>query len=186
MDIAIFNAGWMSFNILLALISVIFGWLAYAIKQKALKFLFLAIWIFFLPNTLYIFTDLLHFPKQFINADFILKIVLVLQYLVLEILGFASFILAILPFEKILKQTRINKKTHFITISLITLNFITGFGIVLGRIKGANSWEIFTETERIVTQSIGILSSFDLVFLTLWFGALGNLVYFLYKSFDRN
>ncbi len=159
MDIFLFNLNWMSFNILLAAISVVFGWLAYTTKQKFLKIMFLGIWIFFLPNTLYIFTDLLHLPRQFAKSDMFLRTVIILQYLILEAIGFASFILAVLPFEKILKQTMQNEKKHFITFSLIALNFIVGFGIVLGRIKGANSGEIFTETERIVTQSIGILSS---------------------------
>ena len=59
---------------------------------------------------------------------------------------------------------------------------MVGFGIVLGRIQRLNSWEIFTETERVITDSLQITTSSKLVMYAIFFGLLGNLVYFIFRK----
>lgn len=181
MDVFLFNTGWMGFNILLAIIPIIFGWLSFEVRTKPLKFIFLAIWLIFLPNTLYIVTDLIHIPKQLGQVENNERFFVLFQYFILEAVGLASFVLAIYPFEKMFSQSRFKNNQTLITTALILINILVGFGIVLGRIQRANSWEIFTNTEGVAMDGFQITSSSRLMLMVLFFGVLGNLVYFLFR-----
>lgn len=181
-NVLMFNTIWMTINILLAVVAVVFGWLALKTDNKYLKILYLLIWILFIPNTLYISTDILHIPKQWVQSGFFQKIVITIQYTILEAAGFLTFVASLYPFEKILKLSRIGKKESLINTIIFVLNFAIGFGIVLGRIQRANSWEVFTNTEKVVTDTLHIITSLDLVLLVLFFGFFGNFVYLLLKK----
>src|SRR2546429_6176605 len=54
MMILLNNISWMGWNVFLALIPPIFGWLLLITRQKVLKVAFALTWFFFLPNTLYL------------------------------------------------------------------------------------------------------------------------------------
>lgn len=182
MDILSFNTYWMAINIFLAAIAVIFGWLAYDVRQKFLKALFIVIWLFFLPNTLYILTDLIHLPRLWPEVEGAGKLVLIFQFLILEVTGLVSFTMAIKPFEKMLLISRLAKNKWLITTLIVGLNFLVGFGIVLGRVPRLNSWEVLTDTGKVVSGSLNVISSPDLLLLTFIFGVVGNLAYFLIKE----
>ncbi|HVF69228.1 MAG TPA: DUF1361 domain-containing protein, partial [Xanthomonadales bacterium] len=54
----------MSVNIFLAVLPVILGWSFFIIKNKVWKIIFGAIWLAFLPNSIYVFTDLINLINQ--------------------------------------------------------------------------------------------------------------------------
>lgn len=180
MDIIFFNINWMLINIALAAIAVIFGWLTLFTHSKIFKVLFIVLWLFFVPNTLYILTDIIHIPTHWLQAVGFWKIVLIFEYLILELAGFASFILAVYPIEKAFFSTRLIKRKILADFIIVLLIFLIGFGIVLGRIQRLNSWEIFTNTERVVSDSLSVLSSPQLTLLAIILGLIGNLVYYTF------
>ncbi len=183
-DIIVFNIRWMFLNVTLALIPFVFGGLMVKAKRIYIKSLFFVIWLAFVPNTIYIVTDIIHIPQQWNQTMPIERPLLLFQYLVLEIIGLLSFISAVYLFEKLLFTLGRKKKKNKFLIShvIFVFNFIIGFGVVLGRIQKLNSWEIFSDAEKTLSKSFEVLSSLELILLVIFFGLLGNFLYFFFKN----
>ncbi|RJQ37861.1 DUF1361 domain-containing protein [Candidatus Microgenomates bacterium] len=182
MNIILDNFVWMGINSILAATAVVFGFLSLKFFLKPLKIFFLSLWLLFLPNTIYILTDMLHFPRQWMGTEGIQRVFLLIQYSFLEAVGIVSFVLSIYFFEKILLYSRFKKNKLLIIFMIILLNFLTAFGVVLGRIQRLNSWDIFTNAEKVMNESLGIMTSVELSLLVLFFGMVGNIIYFLFKD----
>lgn len=180
MSLLIFNFFWMTFNIILALIAVVLGQIGLKIKNKIHKSFVFIVWLVFLPNTIYLFTDLINLIHQWGTLNFYQTIVLIIQYGILEVFGFVTFVLALYPFEKSLRLLKINKQR--IDLYLIALNLLVAFGITLGRVERINSWDVLEHPLKVFFASIHILSSFDLLGLTVLFAAFSNLSYFLLRK----
>lgn len=180
MQLLVFNFFWMTFNVILALIAVMLGQIGLKTKNKLFKSLVFIAWLVFLPNTIYLFTDLINLIHQWGKLNFYQTIVLIFQYLVLQIFGFVTFILALYPFEKSLRLLKINKQK--IDLYLIALNLLVAFGITLGRVERINSWDVLEHPLKVLFASIHILSSFDLLGLTILFAAFSNISYFLLRK----
>lgn len=178
MQIILFNLDWMSFNILLAMIPMVFGWLLIKTHASLLKIIFGSIWFVFLPNTIYLLTDIAHFFNDWHLIPFVYKGLFVAQYIVLMLFGIISFILAMYPIEKLIKKTKSKKKQQQKDFFIYILNFLIGFGIVLGRIERLNSWDIITDTSKVIYQSIHTLTSLPLISLVIFFGLFSNGIYF--------
>lgn len=182
MPIIIFNIAWMTYNIFLALIPVAFGWLLLRTKYTYLKLIAGIIWFLFLPNTIYISTDLIHMFEQLRKVNFGLKLFLPFQYTLLVVIGFVTFILAFYPIEKILRNVKIKHLREQATLVMIGLNFLIGFAMVLGRVERINSWDVITATDKVVEASLQVLQSFELTFLVILFGLFTNFFYFLFRD----
>ena len=181
LDLINFNLSWMSFNISIALIPVMLAWSAYSVKNKLLKIFLLIIWLIFIPNTIYILTDILHLITQTNNVDILGGIILYLQYSIFLSIGLLTYILSLYPIEKILKKHYKKQKDNINTL-LITINFLIGFGIVLGRVHRLNSWDLILELQKVFDATKEIAFSPNMILLAILFGLLSNLVYFLFKE----
>ena len=182
MKILLSNISWMGWNIFLALIPLIFGWLLLKTRQKVLKVAFALIWFFFLPNTLYLITDLPHIFRQWHHMHNAGQIVLALQYFTLISVGLATFILALYPVEKALLRSSWPKKKSLVPLLIIMTNFFIGMGIVLGRVQRINSWDIIVDIPRVIHASLSIFNSLELILLVLFFSLFANLYYFLCRK----
>jgi uncharacterized membrane protein len=182
MPIIFYNTAWMAYNIFLALIPVLFGWLFLRARNSYSKFLTGIIWLLFLPNTIYIFTDLIHIIEQWGKVTYDARLFLPVQYTILEVVGFISFILAFYPFETFLRQSKWQRIRKISTLLSIVLNFLIGFAIVLGRVERINSWEVLTASKKVMLASLHIFQSFELTFLVLLFGLFANFSYFLFRD----
>lgn len=180
MPIILFNVKWMSFNIALAFAGVLFA-LFFLRTKGFLKFLFFILWVLFLPNTIYLATDMQYFLDQFIVADFLLKIILLGQYSLVFILGIITFMVGIKPLEKVLKY-QFKKDKELINIANILINFTIAFAVILGKVERVHSWYVFTDPKRVIESSIKILSSQNLIILIFLIGILINLVFFQFKK----
>jgi uncharacterized membrane protein len=49
--------------------------------------------------------------------------------------------------------------------------------MVLGRVQRTNSWEVFTNTEKVIIDSFNTLKSFELILLAVAFAVICQLVY---------
>lgn len=172
----------MSFNIFLAVIPVVLGWVFFNFRQKKLRYATAIIWLLFLPNAIYLFTDIINLIWQWGRVGDSERLVLLFQYFVLEIFGFVTFILALYPFEKFIsscKWMRIRKHTILL---IIILNFIIAFGVTLGRVERVNSWDVLAAPINVVNASLNILFSVELIVLTILFGLFGNFLYFAFRK----
>jgi uncharacterized membrane protein len=168
-------------NSVLAVIPLLCGWLMFKTRQKLLQGAFVVLWFAFLPNTLYILTDMRYLPEQWPALSTLGKLGLTMQYLVYELLGVSSFLLALFFLEKTWLRSRWREHKVLLVCFVITINFLIGFGMVLGRVHRLNSWDIFFATPKVIDASFQTLFSLELLLPVVLFGGLANMLYFLFK-----
>lgn len=184
MQLLLFDWLWMSFNIFLALTALAFGWLMNKAKNKILKVIFIFFWLIFLPNTIYLVTDITHFFEDWNKIAVAYRGFLLLTYFILIVQGIMLYGFAIKQLEKLIQKNK--KIKNFKLNIIILLNFILGFGITLGRIERTNSWEIITNIPKVISDSYKIFNDPFQVLVVIFFGVLSNLVYFGLKKYFKD
>lgn len=175
MEIILDNLFWMSFNIFLALLGVLFGFLLYYSKNKLLKWLFFLLWLLFVPNTIYLITDLQYLPNQITKLESYNQTIIIIQFILVFLLGITTFLFALYPFEKIASKLT-NRQT--VKTVLFFLNYSIAFGVVLGKIYRVHSWYVFTDPQTVITSSLSLFNSPNILLLVFLFGSLINIIYF--------
>jgi len=170
----------MIFNCLLAVIPILFGYFFLATNNIFYKLLSGFLWLIFLPNTIYIFTDLIHIFEQWDKVASYDRPLLLLQYILLEAIGLSSFIMAMKPFEKFINGLKLKKNNRVWIV--ILFNFLIAFGMVLGRVQRVNSWDIFLSYEKVSTSIVQAVTTPQYVGLIVLFGLFCNFFYFLFKD----
>ncbi len=178
MHVILYNMSWMSFNILLALIAVLFGWLMKRTRLISLRILYALVWFFFLPNTLYLLTDLVHLYQNMQKVEGPGIVIVAFQYLLLLLLGIVTYFAAVYPAEKIaVEQMKWNR-----TIFILLINVLVSIGITLGRVERTNSWYFVTNLPRVLHDTIQLLTSLNLVLLTLILTLLNTVLYLTLRA----
>jgi uncharacterized membrane protein len=170
-------------NSFLALIPILCGWLMLKTRQRVLRGAFALLWFSFLPNTLYILTDLRYLPEQWHAMSTVGKLGLAVQYILYELIGVSSFLLALYLLEKTLVRSRWRENKVVLAVLLIIVNFFIGFGMVLGRVQRLNSWDLFLDAPKVIHASFHIVSSLELLLLVVLFGVVANAVYFVFRTY---
>jgi uncharacterized membrane protein len=184
-----YNTVWMGWNVLLAIIPLGVAWIIFkkhpAMYQRRPWFFYplLLVGLLFLPNAIYVFTDLIHFVDQFRYSSYSLvgvAFVLLPQYLLLVTIGIAahwcsvSWLVLWLSGQKIL-----NKPVQlFITLGLPAL---IAYGVFLGRFARFNSWDVlwpvswfgFIKQGKLLVTDMRYLQFFALIY------ALTALIHFM-------
>jgi uncharacterized membrane protein len=171
-------------NCYVALLAVIFSYIylhVLSVKSRALKVVFGSLWLLLLPNTAYLFTSLGHIVYQWGNTFSLTgHVILLLEYILMGLYGIIVFVFSFSPFEIIIRQINIFQGRR--VMWLIIFNFLVAFGLVLGRFQHINSYVVFTNPLRVLVLAINILVSFNLLELTMLFGLLCNVIYFLLRG----
>ncbi len=183
MSVLVENMSMIGWNSFLTLIPILCGWLMFKTRQKLLQAAFALLWFSFLPNTLYILTDLRYLPEQWDAMSTLGKLGLAVQYILYELIGVSSFLLAVYPLEKTLLRSRWRENKMVLPFLLITVNFCIGFGMVLGRVQRLNSWDIFLDAPKVIHASFHMVSTLELLLLGVLFGVVANSVYFLFIKY---
>lgn len=179
MPIALDNLDWMSFNVSLAIAGVVFGWIYYYLNNK-LSYIFLPLWILFLPNTIYLLTDIEHFIAQLPKVSGQEEQIIILQYIVLFIIGIVSYLLAMRPLSKFFKAIRIDPTGDLALAIIAILNFAIGLALVLGKFQRTHSWYVFTDPLVVVSDVLEIFYTPNLLAMFFFCGLITNLVYLIY------
>lgn len=188
MDIIIFNLEWMGFNIGLGILGVVFGWLFLATKQPVLKVLAAILWLIFLPNTIYVLTDLQYLREQFFEVKLLYRPGLLLMYISLIFFGIVSYIVGLWPGERFIKSLKIKNKTktELIVVSLVLINFLAALGVVMGKELRTHSWYIFTQPMRVYSDFKTVFQTPIYLAFVVMFGLLNNFIYFGFnKQFGK-
>lgn len=179
MEIFLNNFTFIWINSALALVAILFGWLMSKADSTFAKLWTGFLWLIFLPNTIYILTDISHLFEDWPKVDSLFKLILIFQYALFSIFGIITFVISVYFFQKLLEKKR-KKGIKISTITAICiLNFIVGFGVVLGGIRRTNSWYIFTNPSRVLEDVLNLIYSQELLILSLGVGLLANLIYFI-------
>lgn len=187
MQIFFHNFHWIFINIFLALLGTVFGLAMIKTKKKFLRFVFFVLWFAFIPNTIYLVTDMNYLFPQLTQVGTLVGILLAVQYIFLALLGVVLFIIGHYSFEKLLLRSKLRRHTRVITTILVIANYLIAFGVALGKMQRTESWDIFINPPRVISDSMQTLSSLPLIVFVLAFGLLTNIVYFsLTIMFKRN
>ncbi|MDB6018312.1 MAG: hypothetical protein JWR19_2801 [Pedosphaera sp.] len=106
-----------------------------------------ALWLLFLPNAPYIFTDLIHLNTWF-RAHYWVDLSLILLF------AFTGFLLGFLSLYLMqsVVASRVGKAASWLFI--LVAAGLSGFGVYLGRMLRWNSWDVLTNPLGL-TQAIG-------------------------------
>lgn len=135
-------------NLLLALIPIVFSTLAWVVSRsrwKLFALLFLLPWLLFFPNAPYILTDLLHLKSRVAMPLWYDMVMLLSFGLNGLFLGYISLIMV----ESVLE--RLFNRAFAVTGSLV-FTFAAAYGIYLGRYHRMNSWDVWTDPLSIAHQ----------------------------------
>ncbi len=170
-------------NCVVALVAVAFTWLfllTLRSRSKVAQIIFGIVWLLFLPNAAYLFTDAGHVVYQW---EYVVPAsghtLLIAQYILLELFAVPTFIFSFYPFEIITDRVRIFRERKILW--LIVFNLVVGFGIVLGRFEHINSNVIFTDPLHLLILIASIFASAYLLGLVILFGMLCAAIYFLFR-----
>ncbi|NMH88001.1 DUF1361 domain-containing protein [Flavivirga algicola] len=137
-----------------------------------------SIWLLFLPNAPYIITDLLHLK---ISSSHLLWLdVLVVSSFALN--GLLMFSLSLLDMETLLSQYLKRKTIPFAIISIL---FLSGFGVYLGRFLRYNSWEIIQHPLNLFNDIFNIIlhpnQHLEAWLFTFLFGIFLSIGFWIFK-----
>lgn len=179
MDVFLNNFYFIWFNSFLALIPVLFGWLMSKANSTLAKVWTGFIWLIFLPNTIYILTDIAYLFEDWPKVSNLFRAILIVQYSLFILFGIMTFVIATYFFQILLERKARKKIKPATSVAIVALNFIVGFGVVLGGIERTNSWYIFTDPIRVANDILDVLSSKEMLILSIGVGLLANVTYFL-------
>ena len=185
-----FNYIFLVWNLFLAWIPLFFS-TKLSVYDKENKnwytaFLFFS-WLVFFPNAPYIITDLFHLsPKSSVPVWFDLILIISFAWNGM-LLGFMSLMEVHQTFLKLFSA-----KTSWILI--VSILFLSGYGIYLGRFERWNSWDIVTHPFRLVSHIFGNFLDPDvlprLMGVTLSFGVFLIIsyvtIYFLSNKYEAS
>lgn len=176
------NLNWMSLNIFLACAGLIFGLLFLYAKNFYLKIVLVFLWILFLPNTIYLITDLQHFPRQFYQTNLLFdKVFLFIQYIFLFTFGIFSYLYGMYPLQILFPVFRRRQNPLFVPIVLV-INFAIAFGVTMGKIERTHSLYLFTDPLRVLTDAYNVLTFPPTLGFTVLFWLLINLIFFAFYT----
>jgi uncharacterized membrane protein len=179
---AIGNINWMSLNILLACLGVIFGLVFVYFKDWWIKIPLFILWILFVPNTIYLVTDLQHFPRQFYAAPTMAEqIILFFQYTLLFTFGIATYLFAMYPLHILFPIFRRRPNPLFMPVVAI-FNTLIAFGVALGKVERTHSVYLFTQPGRVFSDITALLMRENAIITIIVFSLLCNLIFFSFYA----
>ncbi|WP_296380936.1 DUF1361 domain-containing protein [Winogradskyella sp.] len=148
------------------------------LSKLKLGFWFL-VWLAFLPNAPYIVTDLIHI-RIGNNTLLWLDVMVILSF---TLSGLFLFYLSIQDMQRLIASKA--KKIPITTLT-ITIIFLCGFGVYLGRFLRYNSWEIISNPQILISDIFHIVISpfqnSEAWLFTLGFGTFLVVGYWMFKN----
>jgi len=172
----------MVFNAVLAVVPII---LVVVLRRRLHLIPHLVIfffWLLFLPNTIYLVTDIQHLPVQLLKSDSLIEqLLLLLQFSTLAALGVMTYVYSLEPFAVIFKRLKFPEMKK--EVLFILLNYIVSFGVILGKVQRTHSWYIFTDPMRVYHDILRTVTNMELLTWVFVFGSIVNIIFFLFKDY---
>lgn len=158
--------------------NLVLGYIPYALSSQlkttvpgTYKFYLLLFgWLLFIPNSFYLLTDFVHL-HHLSDWQYLFDALLLTCF---SIAGFYAGIASMLQIRSLLEMKYSNKTCRRILISLC---YLTGYGVYLGRILRFNSWDILSNPVKLFTKIIMSIENFHVYEFTLLFGTFIVIVY---------
>jgi uncharacterized membrane protein len=150
-------------------------------NNRYLFFLALCVWLLFLPNSFYVITDLLHLKHSSASSIWYDSIMLLSFSISSLLVGYIS----VFKIQNMLHSFFSKQKT---TTIIITVFFLCGFGIYLGRFLRWNSWDIL-QNPIVLLNDIRIRIMNPIQYIETWgitfgFGSFLLLHFYLFSNIN--
>lgn len=160
-------------NTFLGLLPFYFAVKAQSSSRQNFRYFSAFLWLIFLPNAPYIFTDMIHVSLHENHKGFIAYLVTVLSFTgMLSWLFSVKLMLAKLPTA--LKHWIVFRKYGYITLCLLS-----GIGVAMGRFARLNSWELLYKPAEVLKDTAYMYSSPEPWILTFGMASLLYLLKFI-------
>lgn len=147
-------------------------------NKKIQNSIYTLIWLLFIPNTFYILTDFTHL--HYYNA-----LQFGLDLLIISSFSFAGFYVGLLSLHHMHLLTIAKYGEKIGNFFILSISFLSAFGIYLGRVLRFNSWDIISKPIVLFNTSIYALFSFETIIYTLQLGILILVSYTLFYHWKR-
>jgi uncharacterized membrane protein len=131
-------------------------------------------WLLFFPNAPYIFTDLIHL-KLIAKPRWWTDMILILLFAI------TGLVLAFLALHRMHRVVASRRGWIVGWLFVVTVAFLSGFGVYLGRFERWNSWDVLTNPFNLMADSIDALHPRSAKF-TILFGLFLATAYALLYS----
>lgn len=145
------------------------------LKHKKLptyvRWIGIALWLLFLPNAPYILTDFIHL-KSHSAVPIWLDILLIASF---AISGLTFYLLSLNDIYQLVYNRFSKKHAQFMVLSV---SFLTGFGVFIGRTLRWNSWDILQQPNLLFMDILHLVSR-PLVNFEAWMVIFNFSIFFL-------
>lgn len=175
------NLDWMLFNLVLALVPVL---LVFFLRKKfhpLVRYGLFLLWFLFLPNTIYLVTDIEYLPYQVFRSTTFEQALLFIEYGILVSFGIFSYLYSLEPVELMFRKLKIKRRN--IDFIYVVIHIAVAFGIVMGKVQRTHSWYVFTEPQRVVNDIRATLSASDLLFWVFFCAVAINASFFVFRRY---
>jgi uncharacterized membrane protein len=160
----------MGWNVFLSVVPIILARTLQKAKSNNMQGVLFFVWLIFLPNSLYMITDVIHiFNPRFSQMTMLFQILGIGLYILVFFLAVYTFILSIKPvlhkYQGFLKS--INPYSKFLLFAFFSA--LIGFAISMGRFQRTNTWYIFTQPVRVVRDVMDSLTDPTVLFVALFY-----------------
>ncbi|MBD2260701.1 DUF1361 domain-containing protein [Pseudanabaena sp. FACHB-2040] len=155
-------SGWILWNLFLAFIPLALSFWLFRqrrpVPRNALWWLALIVYVAFLPNAPYVLTDIIHFIRA--TRDGLSIIALTVAYIPLHVLsilaGFEAYVVSLLNQGQYLRNQ--GAKRYVLWAELMT-HALAAVGVFIGRFRRFNSWDIISDPDEVLLQTLDDLTS---------------------------
>jgi uncharacterized membrane protein len=180
----LFNVFMMGWNVFLSVVPIVFARLLQKTKSRNAQIVLFPLWLIFVPNTLYMITDVIHiFNPRFSQMSLPFQILGMGLYLLIFFLAVYTFVLAIKPVLQKYHAFLTSLNSRYKIMLFAFFSGLIGFAISMGRFQRTNTWYIFTQPIRVVRDVIDSLTDPTVLFVALFY-AIGAFV--LIKIIDSH
>ncbi len=166
----LFNLFMMGWNVFLSVVPIFLARILHKAKSRHVQIVLFPLWLVFLPNTLYMITDVIHiFNPRFSQMTIPFQILGIGLYILIFVLAVYTFILSIKPVLQKYRAflNRLSPSYKLILFSIFSM--LIGFAISMGRFQRTNTWYIFTQPIRVVQDVIDSLTDPTVLFVALFY-----------------
>lgn len=147
------NITWLVWNLSLAAVSVFAAYYLNRTKRTGLRILLAFVWLLFIPNTLYMLTDVIHIVAQFGMINRYVDVFLFLWYTSAITLGVSCYAWSAEWMMRYAdRHVTLNRRTMYVIA--VVINILIGMGIAMGRFARTNSWYVLTQPIRVVHDAL--------------------------------
>lgn len=177
-------SGWILWNLFLAFIPLVLSFWLFRRRRVARAWqwwILLVVYIAFLPNAPYLLTDIIHLIRGIRNgfSAYIIALFFFPLHIASILLGFEAYVVSVINQGEYLK--RLSLRHLILPMELIT-HALCAVGVFIGRFRRYNSWDLVTDPDTVLLQTLDDLTSKRPLFVIFVTFLIFTVLYWLAKQ----